>query len=445
MVVVDRTETWCIVGAGSSGIAAGKNLLAVGIPFEIIEREDDIGGNWYYGKPNSSVYKSTHLISSKTMTAYTDYPMPADYPDYPSHWQVCAYLRDYAAHFGVTEHIQFNSSVEGVERDDDGTWLITVGTGEGFATHETRRYKGLVVANGHNWDPKWPQFPGEFNGTVLHSAEYKTPDVIRDKRVLVVGAGNSGCDIVVEAAQNAAKTFHSTRRGYWYVPKYAFGKPADVVNEMPLKLGFPVWARRLINGLILRVLVGDLKRYGLRKPDHKLLQTHPIINQHITYYMGHGKITAKPDVAELCGDSVKFADGSVEAIDVIIYATGFNITFPFMDNQYLNWNGKHPDLYMNAFHPEYDNLFVIGLIQPDSGQFWIADMQSQVMAAYLQAMAANSPAAVAFRGAKRTEKPDMGGGIKYLDSTRHYVEIEHHSYRQRLKQHLKELASVVPV
>jgi len=434
--MIEKKETYCIVVAGSSGITAGKALKEAGIAFDIIEREDEIGGNWYFGKPNSSVYKSTHLISSKTMTCYTDFPMPKDYPDYPSHEQVCAYLRSYANHFGLVPHIQFNTSVESIERTSDGFWDITLSNGE------TRRYGGLIIANGHNWDPKFPEYPGQFNGLILHSAEYKTPDALRGKRVLVVGAGNSGCDIVVESAQNAAKTFHSTRRGYWYVPKYAFGKPADVINETPIRLGVPIWARRMINGMILNILVGDLRRYGLKKPDHKLLETHPIINQHITYYMGHGMITPKPDVAELCGDSVKFMDGSVETIDVIVYATGFKISFPFMDKKYLNWNKTHPELYMNVFHPDYDNLFVIGLIQPDSGQFWIADIQSQLMARFIKAIETDNPAAAEFRVLKASERPNLGGGVKYVESTRHYLEIEHGSYRQRVKRLMKVFEKV---
>ncbi|MDX1992235.1 MAG: NAD(P)-binding domain-containing protein [bacterium] len=431
MSLIEKLDTYCIIGAGSSGITAGKNFKERGIPFDIVEREDEIGGNWYYGKPNSSVYKSTHLISSKTMTAYTDYAMPDDYPHYPSHQQVCDYLRSYARHFGLYPHIAFNTSVENITRMDEGYWDVQLSNGE------TRRYAGVVICNGHNWDPKFPSYPGTFDGLVLHSAEYKTPDVLAGKRVLVVGAGNSGCDIVVEAAQNAEKTFHSTRRGYWYVPKYAFGRPADVINETPIRLGLPVWARRVINGAILNILVGDFRNYGLRKPDHKLLQTHPIINQHILYYMGHGMITPKPDVAELCGDSVKFKDGTVEPIDVIIYATGFNITFKFIDQKYLNWNKTHPDLYINVFHPQYDNLFCVGLIQPDSGQFWIADLQSQLIASFIAAAQQGSPAADEFRRLKATERPDLGGGIRYLESTRHYLEIEHGSYRARIKKLLK--------
>lgn len=430
---IDKSDMYCIIGAGASGITAGKALKAAGIPFEIIEREDGIGGVWNYGAAGSSVYASTHLISSKTMTAYTDFPMPDDYPDYPSHEQVRDYLRSYARHFGVDAHITFNTSVEHVERTEDGLWDVTLSNGE------TRRYKGLVIANGHLWDPKYPDFPGTFSGEVIHSKDYKTPDILRGKRVLVVGAGNSGCDIAVEAAQNAVKTFHSTRRGYWYAPKYVFGRPTDTVNELPIRLGLPIWLRRLINGLVLQVVVGDLRRYGLRKPDHKLLESHPLVNQQLPYYLGHGKITPKPDVTELCGDSVRFEDGSIEPVDLIVYATGFNIRFPFIDTQHLNWNGMHPDLYLHVFHRDTDNLFVIGLIQPDSGLFWIAELQAQVMARFIRAAEQGSASADEFRRIKRTERPDLGGGIQYVNSTRHHLEIEHHSYRQRLERLMKLL------
>ena len=428
---VDKTDAYCIIGGGSSGICAGKHLKAIGIPFDIIEREDDVGGNWYYGKPNSSVYQSTHLISSKRMTEYNDFPMPDDYPDYPDHRQVLAYLRDYARRFKLYDHMMFNISVEHVARNADKTWTIRLSNGV------TRRYRGLVIANGHLWNPKFPDYPGEFDGQVVHSGNYKTPDILRDKRVLVVGAGNSGCDIAVESAQHAAATFHSTRRGYYYVPKYAFGKPTDVVNEIGLRLRSPLWLRRIINGMILRILVGDLRRYGLRKPGHRLLETHPIVNQLITFYMGHGRIKPKVDVAELCGDAVRFADGSVEQIDVIVYATGFKISFPFIDNKTLNWKSTHPDLYINAFHREYDNLFVMGMIQPDSGQFWIVDLQAELMAKFIRACDQVAPVADKFRRLKSTQRPDLGGGVKYLDSTRHLLEIEHASYRRRIKKHIK--------
>jgi cation diffusion facilitator CzcD-associated flavoprotein CzcO len=434
MAESDYASKYCIVGAGSSGITAAKNLKELGIPFDIFEREDDVGGVWYYGKPQSSIYKSVHTISSKLMTRYVDYPMPDDYPDYPNHEQICAYLRSYARHFDLYPLIQFNTAVEKIE-PADGRWDVTL------STRETRRYKGVIIANGHLWDAKLPDYPGKFDGLTLHSKDYKSPDVLRGKRVLVVGAGNSGCDIAVEAALNASRAFHSVRRGYYYVPKLLFGRPTDQVNEVSMKLGVPLWARRIVNGVMLKIVVGSYADYHLPKPDHKLLEAHPLVNSQILYFLRHGDITPKPDVEELCGDSVKFKDGSIEPIDVIVYATGFNITFPFIDKQYLNWKDGRPSLYMHVFHPEYDNLFVAGLIQPDSGQFGLADWQCRVIARFIRAQEQQPEKAAWFREIKAKEHPNLSGGAHYVNSTRHYLEIEHYSYRERLKRLAKKFGA----
>jgi cation diffusion facilitator CzcD-associated flavoprotein CzcO len=433
MEIFDCTNKYCIIGAGSSGLAAAKNLKACSIPFDVIEAEDDVGGNWYYGKPRSSVYRSTHLISSKPLTEYTDFPMPAHYPDFPSHSQVWEYLRSYARAFGLYETIEFNTSVDRIEPAEND-WEVTL------SPQQTRRYRGVIIANGHNWDPKYPDYQGTFDGITLHSAQYKTPEVLRDKRVLVVGAGNSGCDIAVESAQNAAKTFHSVRRGYYYVPKYFFGKPADQIGEVSLKLRVPLPVRRAINKLLLKMVVGTPQKFGLPKPDHKLFETHPIVNSQMLYYVGHGDIIPKPEVAELCGDHVRFKDGSLEPIDVIVYATGFNISFSFIDKKYLNWKNHRPNLYLNVFHPQYDNLFVAGLIQPDSGQWGLVDYQTQLIAKFILTQERNRTKADKFRQLKAGPQPNLSNGIKYIDSTRHYVEIEHFSYRERLKKLIKRLS-----
>jgi cation diffusion facilitator CzcD-associated flavoprotein CzcO len=429
---VDCTGKYCIVGAGSSGLAAAKNLKAHNIPFDVIEREDDVGGIWYYGKPHSSVYRSTHLISSKPLTEFTDFPMPKHYPDYPSHAQVWEYLRSYARAFGLYEHIEFNTSIEKIE-PADGYWNVTSNKGQ------TRSYRGIIIANGHNYDPKYPDYPGHFDGLTLHSAHYKTPEVLRDKRVLVVGAGNSGCDIAVESAQNAARTYHSVRRGYYYVPKFLFGKPSDQVGEISLALHVPLSIRRAINTFLLKMVLGNPQKFGLPKPDHKLYETHPIVNSQMLYYVRHGEIFPKPDIQELCGDRVRFKDGSEEQIEVIVYATGFNIVFPFMDKKYVNWKNGRPHLYLNIFHPEHDNIFVAGLIQPDSGQWGLVDYQTQLIAKFIGALTDNPTQANKFRRLKAGPQPDLGHGIKYIEVTRHYVEVEHFSYRQRLKKLIKKM------
>lgn len=452
MTVVDRSERFCVVGGGPSGLAVAKNFRQAGIPYDLVERLDDFGGNWYYGQPGSSVYRSTHLISSKRLTEFTDYPMPKEWPHFPSHELALEYLRSYARDFNLYEDAEFNTSVERIEPvvssisvdsclpgahgGTDPTWLVTLSNGE------RRRYRGVVIANGHNWDPRFPNFPGRFDGLVLHSCQYKTPDVLAGKRVLVVGAGNSGCDIAVEAAQHAARTFHSMRRGYHYVPKFLRGKPIDEVGERLLRWRLPLWLRRFVTAKVVKLAVGAPQDFGLPKPDHQLFETHPIINSQMLYYAGHGELTPKPDVAELCGSQVRFVDGSREAIEVIVYATGFNITVPFIDKEQLNWRDGCPRLYLHVFHPRYDNLFVAGMIQPDSGQWGLVDYQAQLVARYVVSLSHDPTKAAWFRRLKASEAPDLGDGIAYLKSPRHRLEVEHFSYRRRLQKSIRQFGSI---
>lgn len=425
-MAVETSGKYCIIGAGASGITAAKNLKQLGIPYDQFEREDEVGGNWYFGKPNSSVYKSTHLLSSKPLTQYSDYPMPAEYPDYLRQDQVCGYLRSYATHFNLYPNITFNTSVEKVERTDDGLWDVTL------SSAETRRYAGVLICNGHHWDAKYPNFPGTFNGEALHTKYYKTPDVLIGKRVLVVGAGNSGCDLAVEAVHYADKVFHSMRRGYYFAPKFVFGKPADQVAEISLNLRVPLILRQWTNTLLIKAINGDPQKFGLPKPDHKILETHPVVNSQMLYHVAHGDITPKPNVRELCGDQVLFEDGTLEQIDLIIYATGFNITFPFIANEHLNWSGTGPRFWMHAFHPGYDNLFIVGMLQPDSGLFWLMDLQAQVIARFLRAQQTDPLAAAEFRRLKAGAQPNITGGVRHVNSARHYLEIAHFPYKQQM-------------
>jgi len=422
---------YCVIGAGSSGLAVAKNFAQYGIEFDCLEREDDVGGIWNYGRPASSVYASTHLVSSKRLTEYTDFPLPDDYPDFPGHRQIWQYMRAYAREFKLYEAIEFGREIRRIEPVGDH-WLVTL-DGD-----ERRRYRGVVIANGHNWDPSWPEIPGHFDGDVLHSAEYKTPDVLRDRRVLVVGGGNSGCDIAVEAAQHASRAVQSTRRGYYYLPKYLFGIPVDQCGERMLRWGLPLWLRRLVARALVRVALGPPHRCGLPTPDHKLFESHPIINSQLHHVIGHGMLTLRPDVAELCGRRVRFVDGSEEEIDLIVYATGFRISFPFIDKAHLNWRNGKPDLYLNIFHPEQDHLFVAGLIQPDSGQWGLVDTQAQLIARVVRAQDHQPAVADRFRRLKSGPRRDLGGGIRYVESSRHLLAVEHFSYRNHLEDLIRQ-------
>ncbi len=426
-------ERFCILGAGTSGLAAAKNFLEAGIPFDCLEREDDIGGNWNIEKSCSSVHESTHLISSKRLTEYTDYSMPADFPEFPSHRQVLEYLRDYAREFDLVDHIQFSTSVERIEPSAAG-WHVTLAGGE------KRTYRGVVIANGHNWDPVLPEYPGTFTGEVLHSSEVKTSDALAGKSVLVVGGGNSGCDLAVEAAIHARQALLSMRRGYHVLPKLFKGKPIDQCNEFLLSWRLPLWVRRLGAKLAIRWVLGPAELSGLLRPDHRLFESHPIINSRLHDQIAHGKLTVRPDIARFDGRNVTFTDGSGAEVDLVIFATGFKCSFPFIDRQHLNWRDGSPELFMNVFHPQRDDLFCLGLIQPDSGQWGLVDYQAQLVTHFLLSLKKKSQTANWFAQQKRATRPDLNAGIHYLNTPRHRLEVEHFSYRRRLKKLIAKLA-----
>jgi hypothetical protein len=432
MTTPDTSHRYCILGAGTSGLAVVKNFLDHGIPFDCLEREDQIGGNWCYGKPASSIYKSTHLISSKRLTEYRDFPMPEDYPEYPNHELALKYIQSYAEQFGLEKHIQFNTTVEWIEAVERG-WKVRIANGE------ERTYRGVIIANGHNWDPLFPEFPGEFTGKVFHSCQYKTPDTIADKRVLVVGGGNSGCDLAVEAAIHGKHAVLSMRRAYPILPKLFRGLPIDALGERLLRWHFPIWLRRTIARVMVRLALGPSQDTGWPIPEHELFESHPIINSRIHDRLAHGDLTIKPNVARLDGKTVHFVDGTSGEFDVIIYATGFKTSFPFIDTKYLNWRDGRPDFYLNIFHPERDDLFCVGLIQPDSGQWGIVDDQALLVAKYLVGMEQHSARMMAFKQLKESNDQKWRGGKKYLDSPRHRLEVEHFSYRRELQKRARSL------
>jgi hypothetical protein len=251
---------------------------------------------------------------------------------------------------------------------------------------------------------------------------------------LVVGAGNSGCDIAVEAAQHATSAAISMRRGYHFFPKFLRGLPIDVRGERLHRWGLPAWLRRKIAAWMVYFTVGPLKHYGLPEPEHRLFETHPIVNSQLLYELGHGHIRVKPNIAELRGREILFTDGTQEAFDLIVFATGYKLSFPFLDSQWILNEQGELRLFLNAFHPERDDFLVAGLIQPDSGIWGLADLQCQLFAKYQQALAANAPSATRFQKMKTQGHDDLGNGLRYLNTPRHRLEVEYHSYRARLRK-----------
>src|SRR5260370_30199671 len=325
----------CVIGAGVSGLTACKSLDDFGVPAQCFEASDDVGGNWYFANPNgqSSAYRSLPIASAKPSISFRDFPMPDRYPDYPHHTHIFEWLRDYADAFALRENIRFNTRVARARRGPQGGWRIMLEDGT------EKAFDALLVCNGHHWSPRYPDFPGSFDGPQIHSHHYIDPSNPLDlygKRVLVVGIGNSAVDIVSELGRKtvADVAFISTRSGAYVVPKYLFGRPPDQIVKTNPRI--PLGLQRRMARILPRIFSGRMEDFGLPKPNHNFLDAHPTVSSELLGRLGAGDAVAKGDVAELLGDRVRFEDGSVERVDVIIYPTGYNITSPLSDRNFIS-------------------------------------------------------------------------------------------------------------
>ncbi len=408
----------CIIGAGPAGLLAARSLRNAGLAYDQIEKNPDVGGIWDIENEWSPMYESAHFISSKQVSHLPGYPMPEHYPDYPGHRLIHAYLQDFARDHSLREAIEFRTAVTHVDRRPGGGWTVETDDGR------RRDYRALFVCSGNTWDPSLPSYPGypdELSVEHFHSVRYRDASVFRGKRVLIVGGGNSGCDIACDAATNADKAFISLRRGYHFIPKYIMGTPTD---QFASRLSLPKFVeRRLFQGL-LRLLVGDLTRFGLPEPDHAVMESHPIMNTQILHHLGHGDLGCKPDVASFDGDRVSFVDGSSESIDLVVFATGYKVTYPFLERSHFEWISKYPDLYLSALHRKYDDLCCLGLHQTDGGAFDFFAMQADMMVGFLQDQERRPAMARRFADRKASDRPDLSGGLHYVDSPRHATYVK---------------------
>jgi dimethylaniline monooxygenase (N-oxide forming) len=437
-----RFPKTCIIGAGSSGIAAAKVFTDYGIPFDCLEKSDRVGGNWVFKNKNgmSSAYRSLHINTSRDKMAYSDFPMPRDFPDYPHHTHITSYFDGYVDHFGFRDQILFNSGVAKAEQAADGLWKVTLESGE------IRLYDALCVANGHHWDARLPEpaFPGSFAGKQMHSHAYIDPSDPIDcvnKNVLVVGFGNSALDIACELGRKgvAKNVFLSQRRGYWVIPKYTGGEVLDASVAHPsqetpwLQRAMPLWLLRRLAERRLAQTAGRPEQYGLPKPDHPFLATHPAVSQEIYLRVGSGDVVPKPNIKELRNARVGFVDGSEEDIDVIIWCTGYKITFPFFDEGTIAAPGNDIALWRRMIDPRFDNLFFVALLQPLCAMMPIAEEQSKLIANYLTGHYALPPVEVMH--AERIEMHEKNKS-QYLATPRHTIQINCGEYTHDLRKEL---------
>ena len=362
-------EQFLVIGAGPVGLAMSKALGEQGLPHVVAEATDHVGGNWAHG-----VYTTAHIISSRTTTEFPDYPMPADYPDFPSAPEMRAYYEAMADDCDLRPRIAFETPVEAVAPRDDGTWAVRFGTGVEAV------FKGVFVCNGHHWDKQLPEWTEAYAGAVLHSKDYKEPAQLAGKRVLVLGGGNSGCDLASEAARVGAHCDWSLRRGYWFMPKSVFGRPS-----VELIAGWiPVWVQRLAARLLVRIVLGSYADYGLPEPDHKVYEAHPTVNSEVFHYLQHGRIRPVSDVARVEGRRVCFADGIEEEYDLVVCATGYAVSFPFLPDGMVEVRGKTPQVLGGALVPGVRNLYIVGAFQPRYGIGPVVRPYVQLLAAWAE-------------------------------------------------------------
>lgn len=433
---------YAIIGAGPMGLASARNLQKLGIPFIGFELHSDVGGLWDIDNPHSTMYDSAHLISSKRMTEFAEFPMADSVAPYPHHSEMCRYFRDYADHFGLRAHYEFNTRVTDV-RPEGGGWLITT---ECDGQPLQRRFDGVLIANGTLHTPNRPELPGHFAGEVMHSADYRSPEVFRGKRVLLIGCGNSGADIAVDAVHHAASIDISLRRGYYFLPKFVKGRPIDTLGG---KLRMPRPLKQRLDAAMIRLILGKPSDYGLPDPDYRMYESHPVVNSLILHHLGHGDITPRRDVAAVDGRTVHFSDGQSADYDLILLATGYQLHYPFIERRYLNWPASEdaPQLYLNAFHPQYPNLFLMGMLEA-TGLGWEGrNQQARLVALYIQHLRSGSRNGTLddFDRLRREQAGQtLDGGYRYIRLARMAYYVNKEVYLQRLQQHIADLERALP-
>ncbi len=443
---------FAIVGAGPSGLAGARNLSKYGIAFDGFESAGEAGGLWNIDNPRSTMYESAHLISSKTTTEFTEFPMPDATPDYPGHKVLRSYFAAFAAKFDLLKHFRFDTEVTAIERVESGwkvSWRTTTGKGDaagssgaagkkGAKGSGSAIYAGVILANGTLAEPSIPTFPGTFDGEILHSSQYKSADIFRKKRVLIIGAGNSGCDIAVDAVHHAVSIDMCVRRGYYFVPRYLLGKPTDTLNQgRPL----PARLKQAFDSRLLKLFTGDPVSFGFPKPDYRIYESHPIVNTLVLQHLGQGDLRIRPGIERFDGNTVHFSDGTSDDYDLIMLATGYVLDYPFIDRQHLNWTGMAPKLFLNIFgtdtgSKEFNGIFVLGMVEA-SGLGWQGRYeQAELLARYL---AAESGAKHAFEAKAAKPWPDLTGGYRYLALERMSFYVNKDAYRRELKKNIRTL------
>jgi len=421
-----------VIGAGPSGIAAIKNFKDQDFNVTAFERCSGVGGNWRYNDPSghSSVFETTHIISSKYTSFYEDFPLPSDAADYPSHEELLRYFQAYTDHFDLEKNIKFNTEVMHCSQEKNHKWKIEW---KNLKTDEIKIeiFDALVVCNGHHHEPRLPSYAGNFSGDYLHSHQYKKALPFKDRKVLVIGGGNSACDVAVETARISETTVISWRRGYYLIPKFMFGLTSDIFALKARWL--PRSLRLSFMKFMLELIQGKNEDIGLPKVSNHILATHPTVNSDLYNAVRHGKVRPKCDIEKFEGKTVYFQDGSHEDFDAVIACTGYKIKHSFFDKDLINFEEGPVNLLHRMLPAEIKNLYFIGLFQP-LGCIWPgAELQSKLAAKHLDGKW-KPKGKLRDLIQKELQNPD----VKQVETARHTITVDDFSFRYRLKKELSK-------
>ncbi|GAA3732520.1 NAD(P)-binding domain-containing protein [Leifsonia bigeumensis] len=353
-----KTRKVGIIGAGAAGICSAKYLLASGLDVTLFETGSMIGGLWVYDNDNdrSSAYASLHINSEKRNTQFHDFPFAADVQEFPSHEDMADYLGSYARNFGVAERIRFNSKVTRVTPsvDEGGAlrWVIEVNDGA-----ERHEFDSVIVAAGHLTEHVMPPFANDFRGEIMHSHYYRVPTPFAGKRVLVIGSGNSGCDITADVSAYASRTVMAARSPELIVPKIFMGRPVTQITGQFEKPWLPSGLPRLARKVITHLSHGPMENFGLRTPKGR---THPTSHATLINLLAYRRAFAKPGVESASGATIRFADGSSEEFDTVICATGYDIRFPYLDEAIAKVERGGIELFKRIVPPGWPGLYFVG-------------------------------------------------------------------------------------
>ncbi|XP_043076184.1 dimethylaniline monooxygenase [N-oxide-forming] 5 [Puntigrus tetrazona] len=445
-----------VIGGGTSGLACIKCCLDEGLEPVCFETSDDIGGLWRFKEnpdaDRASIYHSLIINTSKEMMCYSDFPIPAHFPNYMHNSLIMDYFRMYADHFQLKRHIRFQTKVLHVTPRPDfshsGQWDVETESRDG--RREKQVFDAVMVCTGHHCHPHLPlqDFPGinTFKGKFFHSRDYKSPEEWRGKRVVVIGIGNSGGDIAVELSRMAKQVYLSTRKGSWILNRVGDnGAPADMLFN-----------NRLSNWFIQMLPVGFINNFGEKQlnkrfnhklyglqPVHRIFSQHPMVNDDLPNRILSGTVSVKPNVQEFRGSSVVFEDGTVEDdIDLVVFATGYTFSFPFLSSHVIPVSNNKVSLYKYVYPPELERptLAVIGLIQPLGAIMPISEMQARWATRVFKGLCKLPPMSAMMKDVKAKEETMAR---RYVAAQRHTIQVDYIPYMDELAKQVGVRPSIL--